>query len=73
MKFELPFPVTGSGRSQKRQNYIRHIWTHDLELMEKEITEADDKDCIGMDCDRADWLKLREVIRKELKRRANGE
>ena len=23
MKFELPFPVTGSGRSQKRQNYIR--------------------------------------------------
>ena len=57
--------------------YIRQ---HDLELMEKEITDADEKDkedatttrfCsrLGWDCDRADWLRLRDAIREELKRR----
>ena len=52
--------------------YVKHIWTHDLELMEKEITESDEKNCIGMNCDRRDWLKLRDAIRKELKRRGAG-
>ena len=62
---------------------IRYIWTHDLELMDKEITEAQEHDDtppagksfwgkrLGMDCDRADWLKLRGVIREELQRRNN--
>lgn len=58
---------------------IRHIWTHDLELMDKEITEAEEQDQenpshasfgrLGMECDRRDWLKLREAIREELSRR----
>ena len=62
--------------------HIRKIGSHELELMDKEITEADDADkadatttryCsrLGWDCDRADWLRLRETIRKELKRREN--
>ena len=62
---------------------IRDIWTHHLEAMDLEITEAQEHDDtppagkssfwgkrLGMDCDRADWLKLRETIRAELKRRA---
>lgn len=63
--------------------YIRHIWTHDLQLMEKEITEQERFDVerplkfgdsihqshLGMECDKSDWLKLRDAIRKELKRR----
>lgn len=61
---------------------IRDIGTHELTMMDREITEAqqkddeDDKDGVdamfhrlGMACDRADWLKLRETIRKELERR----
>lgn len=60
---------------------IREIERHELELMDKEITEAqewDDEHCdlpyhkFGMDCDRRDWLKLREVIRGELKRREDS-
>ena len=64
--------------------HIREIGRHELELMEKEITEAQSHDNeqgeaksfwgkrLGMDCDRADWLKLREVIRGELKRREDS-
>ena len=54
---------------------IVEIKTNDLELMDKEITEAEkwDKEHLngrlGMECDRAEWLKLREVIRKELEKR----
>ena len=59
---------------------ITEIGTHELELMDKEITEAERQDnndrerqrypkSLGMDCDRADWLALRDVIRKELERR----
>ena len=64
--------------------YIKEILTDDLALMDKEITEAQEHDDaepkiiksvmgkrLGMDCDRADWLKLRRVIRVELKRRNN--
>ena len=60
--------------------HIGEIGRHELELMDKEITEADDADkadvtttryCsrLGWDCDRAYWLKLREIIRAELKQR----
>ena len=58
---------------------IRKIGRHELELMDKEITEAQEWDDardkkefhgrLGMDCDRRDWLKLRDKIREELKRR----
>ena len=58
---------------------IRKIGKHELELMDKEITEAQKWDDaqekkefhgrLGMECDRQDWLNLRETIREELKRR----
>ena len=60
---------------------IRGIWTRHLEAMDLEITEADEKDKadsitgrflsrLGITRDRANWLKLRDTIRAELKRRA---
>ena len=65
------------------KTYIKSIGRHELELMDKEITEAQIKDDerpdefggkrLGMDCDRRDWLNLRDVIRKELKWRAESE
>ena len=56
---------------------IAEIGTHELELMDKEITEAEQWDKenpdfhgrLGMDCDRSEWLKFREVVKKELERR----
>jgi hypothetical protein len=56
---------------------IAVIKTHDLELMDKEITEAeqwkkenpDSHRRLGMECDRAEWLKFRETIRQELEKR----
>lgn len=56
---------------------ISKIKTHDLELMVKEITEAEqwkkeNPDChriLGMECDRAEWLKFRETIKQELEKR----
>lgn len=56
---------------------IAEIKTLDLELMKKEITEAEQWDKenpdshgrLGMDCDRAEWLKFREVVRNELEKR----
>ena len=57
---------------------IREIGRHELVLMDKEITAAQKWDDerpdaayhrLGMDCDRRDWLNLREAIRGELKRR----
>lgn len=57
---------------------IAEIGTHELKLMEKEITEAEKWDNenpdrfhgrLGMDCDRRDWLKFRDVVRKELEKR----
>lgn len=56
---------------------IAEIKTRDLELMDKEITEAEQWDKanpdfhgrLGMDCDRAVWLKFRETIRQELEKR----
>ena len=59
--------------------HVSVIGRHELELMDKEITEAQEWDDarekkefhgqLGMDCDRRSWLNLREVIRDELKRR----
>ena len=61
---------------------IREIEIHELKLMEKEITDAERWDeenqelrkkyghgHLGMDCDRAEWLKFRETVRREIKRR----
>jgi hypothetical protein len=57
---------------------IAQIRTKCLYLMDKEITEAEQWDkknpCahggrLGMDCDRSEWLKFREVVRKELEKR----
>lgn len=62
---------------------IKEIGIHELKLMEKEITDAerwDDENeerhrkyagCarLGMDCDRVEWLKFRETVRREIKRR----
>lgn len=65
------------------RTYIKSIGRHELELMDKEITEAQEWDDagdkrafhgrLGMDCDRRDWLNLRDVIREELKWRAESE
>ena len=61
--------------------HIHEIWKDDLELMDNEITKAKNRDDspkigismffneLGMDCDREEWLNLRDVIREELKRR----
>ena len=58
---------------------IREIGTHELKLMDKEISDAQRHDDaepsgsrlkrLGMDCDRSDWLKFRETVRMEIKRR----
>lgn len=56
---------------------IAEIKTLDLDLMDKEITKAEEWDKenpdfhgrLGMECDRAEWLKFREVVRKELEKR----
>jgi hypothetical protein len=59
---------------------VAELGTHQLEMMDKEITEAERQDtddrirercvkALGWDCDREMWLKLRETIRKELKAR----
>ena len=56
---------------------IAEIGTHDLKLMDKEISEAEQWDKehpnfhsrLGMECDRAEWLKFRETVRKELEKR----
>lgn len=63
--------------------HITQIRTKWLCLMDKEITEAEHKDneerangerwhSLGHDCDRAEWLKFREVIRNELKKRGEA-
>ena len=63
---------------------IRKIGYHELRLMVNEITKADEEDTergyvgglysrLGMECDRREWLMLREVIRAELKRRDEEE
>ena len=59
--------------------HISAIGRHELELMKREITEAQEWDDaqekplyrgrLGMESDRINWLYLREVIREELKRR----
>lgn len=57
---------------------IAEIGTHELKLMDKEITEAEKwgeenpdpiSGRLGMDCDRFMWLNFREVVRKELEKR----
>ena len=66
---------------------IGEIGTHELKLMEKEITDAEMWDAeneelrkkyagcarLGMDCDRVAWMKFRETVRIELERRKNME
>lgn len=59
---------------------VAELGTHQLQMMDKEITAAERQDtddrirercvkALGCDCDREMWLKLRETIRKELKAR----
>ena len=61
---------------------ITEIGTRWLVLMDSEITEAerwDDKKPdqhfprLGGECDRADWLKFRDDVRKELEKRKNAD
>jgi hypothetical protein len=61
---------------QQATKVIVEIKTHDLELMDKEITEAEqrhnegpDMNWLGHDCDRREWLKFRETVRQELEKR----
>jgi hypothetical protein len=71
----MTYAVTDFCRQATKK--IAEIKTHDLELMDKEITEAEQWDKenpdfhgrLGMECDRAEWLKFREVVRKELEKR----
>lgn len=62
---------------------VAELGTHQLQMMDKEITEAERQDtddrirercvkALGWDCDKADWLKFREVIRDELKKRGEA-
>ena len=59
---------------------IRRITNHFLLLLEKELSEAIQKDdeqrakgepykTLGMDCDRVDWVKLFGLVSKEVDRR----
>ena len=57
----------------RKISQIRTKWLH---LMDKEITEAEQRDkddpamnWLGHDCDKREWLKFREVVRKELEKR----
>ena len=59
-------------------NRVTQIDTKYLRLMEREITSEqvfDDEHTeksfahLGMDCDRAEWLRFRETVRNELRRR----
>ena len=47
------------------------IETRDLKLMRTEIEEAHSRGGLGMDCDQAEWLRLRLEIEEELKRRGH--
>lgn len=57
--------------------HITQFRTKELNLMVREITEYETRDAeenckikwLGDECDRVDWLKLREVIKKELEKR----
>lgn len=57
--------------------HITQFRTKELNLMVREITEYEQRDAeddtefkwLGDECDRVDWLKLREVIKKELEKR----
>ena len=63
---------------------VEELGTHQLMMMDKEITEAERQDtddrirercvkALGMDCDKADWLKFREAVRAELDKRKGKE
>ena len=63
---------------QEATRQIKRIHTHDLALMDKEISAAKANDdtqpdpnwkIMGMNMDRDYWLKFQETIQKELKRR----
>lgn len=47
------------------------IETRDLKLMRTEIEEAHSRGGLGMDCDQAEWMRLRLEIEEELKRRGH--
>lgn len=57
--------------------HITQFRTKELNLMVREITEYETRDAeedseikrLGDECDRVDWLKLREVMKKELEKR----
>lgn len=62
---------------------IHKIHSKALHLMDREITQAQEDDenestkiegysRLGDECDKKDWLKLREVIREEMKARGEG-
>ena len=48
---------------------INYIWTKDIKLMIKEITEAEKKNRLGMDFDARMWCKLRDFLETELEKR----
>ena len=48
---------------------IPYLTTRTIYCMHKDIKEQAEMNLLGMDCDKADWMKLYEAIGKELKRR----
>ena len=47
------------------RNNVSLISDRDKELMIKEITRAEEDDRLGWDCDKQEWLKLKEVLANE--------
>ena len=51
------------------QTNIKDIKTSDIRLMIKEIEEANEDNLLGMDFDVRMWLRLKDFLEEELKRR----
>ena len=54
---------------EEAQKKIGEISDRILEAMEGEISAAELFDELGGECDKADWLKLRDAIRVEMEKR----
>ena len=48
---------------------IEKVLTKDIELMCREITEYEEQNCLGMSCDKKNWIDFREFLEEELEER----
>lgn len=48
---------------------IPYLTTRTLYVMHRDIKEQAERDLLGMDCDKVDWMKLYKAIGEEMERR----